>query len=76
MVTYLVDKTSCKRFLKSLKNHVRFEFFSVFLTKHTSLLLFNLHAGNGDHPVSESAHFQKQIQIFNAILKKRKFQNK
>ena len=74
-----MDKTLCKRFLKSLKNHTRFEIFSVFFYKVQISATFQptcrkWRSGcSSGLPVSESARFQKQIQIFNAILKKKKF---
>ena len=42
LVTYLVDKTSSKIFLKSLKNHTIFKFSSLFLTHCIAPLLIDL----------------------------------
>ena len=45
-VRYQVDKSSCRRFLKSPQNHAIFEFFSVFISKRVTPLFFTGHAGN------------------------------
>ena len=77
LVAYLVDKTSCKRFLNSLKNHARFKFFFCFPYKLHYSAIFQptcrkWRSGSSfGLPVSESAQFKKQIWIFNAIFEKK-----
>ena len=64
-VRYPVDKPSCRRFLKYLKNHAVFEFFSVFLMKRVTPLFFTGDAGNACQAIALPFLFQNPSDLKN-----------
>ena len=75
-VRYLVDKPSCRRFLKYLENHSIFDFFFCFPYEARHSAVFHRRVRkcmSGNSSVlfdSESVRFKKQMLIFYAIFEK------
>ena len=63
-VRYPVDKSSCLKFLKYLKNHAIFEFFSIFLSKCITPLFFTRHAANACPALSSGLPISQSVRNF------------
>ena len=78
LVRYKVDKTSCKRFLKSVKNHAIFEFSFVFLTHCIAPLFFDWLVGNWSQKIvlvflfHNLTNFKNIYEFLMWFLKKKK----
>ena len=79
-VRFLVNKSLCEWFLKSYQDHVIFEFFSAFLTKYVTPLLFTRYDGNAWRAIALAFLFHNLYVLFikktEKVRRKSKYQRR